>query len=134
MFEIVPHMADVRLEVSAPSLEELFTEAMRGMYAVMRGSAPRTAPTVHRRINVVDSADGTALLVDFLNEVLHRAHVGGEMYRDVRFTRFEPATLTAELAGTAGAEFEEDIKAVTYHEADVRLGGKAWKTTLVFDL
>ena len=132
MFELVHHTADVRLRVSADSVEDLFRDAVRGMYAVMRGE--RGSETVTRVISVDDSADTTSLLVDFLNEVLNRSQIGREMFEEVRFTRFEPLSLTAELTGTAPAEFEEDVKAVTYHEAEVRLEDGAWTTMLVFDL
>ena len=133
MFELVHHTADVRLRVEAPTVEDLFRDAVRGMYAVMRGS-PAAGERVQRTIAVDDSADTTALLVDFLNEVLNRAHIGRELFDSVTFTRFEERSLTAELTGTADAEFEEDVKAVTYHEAEVRFVNDRWQTMLVFDL
>jgi SHS2 domain-containing protein len=118
--------------VRAGAPEDLFRDAMRGMYAVMRGSNGTTHVT--RTIAVDDSADTTSLLVDFLNEVLHSAHVDKQMFDDVTFKRFEETSLTAEVTGTAPAEFEEDVKAVTYHEAEVRFVDGGWETMLVFDL
>lgn len=132
MFELIHHTADVRVRVTADSLEELFRDAVRGMYAVMRGEG-EGAPVV-REIAVDESADTTSLLVDFLNEVLNRAHIGRELFDEVTFTRFEETSLTAQLRGIAPAEFEEDVKAVTYHEAEVRLENGTWTTMLVFDL
>lgn len=118
--------------MTSGSLEDLFRDAVHGLYAVMRGE--HASETVTRVISVDESADTTALLVDFLNEVLNRAQIAGEMFSEIRFARFEPLSLTAELTGTAPAEFEEDVKAVTYHEADVRREGGGWTTMLVFDL
>ncbi len=132
MFELIHHTADVRLRVSSGTLEDLFRDAVHGMYAVMRGE--RGSTPVTRMISVDESADTTSLLVDFLNEVLNRAQIGREMFDEIRFTRFEPLSLTAELTGTTPAEFEEDVKAVTYHEADVRRESGGWTTMLVFDL
>ena len=134
MYEVAQHIADVRLLVSAASVEELFAEAVRGMYAVMRGVPAPGAQPVQRTIAVDDSADRTALLVDFLNDVLHRTHVGREMFDRVTFTRFEDVSLTATLTGIAPASFDEDVKAVTYHEADVVVLHGVWQTTLVFDI
>jgi SHS2 domain-containing protein len=134
MYELAQHIADVRLLVSASSLEELFRDAVRGMYAVMRGAPAAEARRVERVIRVEDSADRTALLVDFLNEVLQRAHVARELFDDLTFTHFEDVTLEATLTGVAPAEFDEDVKAVTYHEADVRERENVWHTTLVFDI
>jgi SHS2 domain-containing protein len=134
MYELAQHIADVRLLVSGGSLEELFRDAVRGMYAVMRGTPAPDAQPVRRTITVEDSADRTALLVDFLNEVLHRSHVAREMFDDVTFTRLEELSLEATLTGTAPADFDEDVKAVTYHEADVVEREGVWHTTLVFDI
>ena len=132
MFELIQHTADVRVRVTAPSMEELFGDAVRGMYAVMRGAAGGTR--IEREIVVEDSADRTALLIDFLNEVLARAHIGRELFDSVTFLRLDETSLAAKLTGSGPAEFEEDVKAVTYHEADVRLAGGEWTTMLVFDL
>ncbi|HEX2120088.1 MAG TPA: archease, partial [Thermoanaerobaculia bacterium] len=100
---------------------------------VMRGDAAGGA-RVTRTLAVHDSADTTSLLVDFLNEVLGRAHVAGELFEEVAFTRFDATSLDATLTGLASASFEEDVKAVTYHEAEVRRDGVGWETVVVFDL
>lgn len=134
MYELAQHTADVRLLVSAASLEELFRDAVRGMYAVMRGAPAPDARRVERIITVEDSADRTALLVDFLNELLHRAHVAREMFDEVIFTRLDDVTLQATVTGLAPATFDEDVKAVTYHEADVHERENVWHTTLVLDI
>lgn len=137
MFELIPHTADIRLRVTAPTLQDLFRDAMSGMYAVMRaepGPRPMQRTPVQRTIRVHDSADTTSLLVDFLNEVLHRAHVGREMFTAAAFARFDATSLDATLTGVTPASFEEDVKAVTYHEAEVRRDGEGWTTMLVFDI
>lgn len=134
MYELAQHTADVRLLVSAVSVEDLFRDAVRGMFAVMRAQPTAGAVPVRRVIAVEDSADRTALLVDFLNEVLHRAHVAQEVFHDVAFSRLSDVSLEATLGGLAPASFEEDVKAVTYHEAEVRKEENVWRTTLVFDL
>jgi SHS2 domain-containing protein len=133
VYQIENHVADVRLRVRAHSLEELFRDAMRGMYALMRPELEQVAP-VTRTIAVEESADLTSLLVDFLNEVLHRAHVGREVFHDATFTRFDETNVTVTVTGIAPASFEEDIKAVTYHEAEVRQEEGEWTTMLVFDI
>lgn len=122
----------MRVRVAAPSVEELFRDAVRGLYAAMH--AHGGGEPVARAISVHESADTTALLVDFLNEVLHRAHVGGEMFDEVVFTRLEELSLEASVSGIAGVSFDEDVKAVTYHEAEVRFEDGAWTTMLVFDI
>ena len=134
MYELIPHIADVRLRVEAATCEELFLDAMRGMFAVMHGRAGEGARTVRRRIAVEESADLTYLLVDFLNEILQRAHVAREMFESAAFIRLTDESVEADVSGFAPAEFDEDVKAVTYHEAEVRHENGLWSTMLVFDI
>ncbi|PYQ25746.1 MAG: hypothetical protein DMF56_26540 [Acidobacteria bacterium] len=132
MFEIIDHIADVRLRVRASSLQELFADAMRGMFAVMHAQPGETR--VEHSVVVHEAADTTSLLVDFLNEVLHRAHVAHEMFDAAHFTRLDATSCEATLSGFASATFDEDVKAVTYHEAEVHKTGDEWTTMLVFDI
>jgi SHS2 domain-containing protein len=129
--QIVEHTADIRLRVEGSSLAELFREAILGMYEIMRarGGSGAVARTV-----ALDAPDTTILLVDFLNEILSRAHIAGEIFDSARFERLSATEVRAELSGLAAAEFDQDIKAVTYHEADVRESNGLWSTTLVFDI
>ncbi len=135
MFEILQHTADVRLRVSAPTMEGLFRDAMRGMFAIMlrdSGFGIRDSGGAAARV-VVESADRTALLVDFLSAVLSRAHIDRMAFYDANFDRLTETELAADLTG-APTQFEHDIKAVTYHEAEVRLAEGKWETMLVFDI
>ena len=134
MFEILQHTADVRLRVVSPAIEDLFRDAMKGMFAIMgRDSRWGTRDSVASVRIVVDSVDRTSLLVDFLNAVLSRAHIEHVSFEDVTFERLTETDVDARVAG-GPARFEHDIKAVTYHEADVRQTGSGWETMLVFDI
>jgi len=132
--EFLEHTADVRMRVTGRSLEELFSAAVAGVMDLL---APQSLGRgqASRRTVAVAAADETALLVDFLNQVLLQAQVHRERYERVAFTRLSGRELTAELQGWPVQAFGGDIKAVTYHEADVRrseAGG--WETNLVFDI
>ena len=130
MFEILQHTADVRLRVTASTLEELFADALRGLMAVMHGTASAGARTEEIEL---DSVDITALLVDFLNEALVRAHVHRRSFTGASFAALTETHVAATLTSVPAA-FEEDVKAVTYHEAEVRRDGDGWTTMLVLDI
>ena len=131
MRRIIDHTADVRLRVEAESLEELFNEAVRGMYEIMQAGGGDASV---KRTITLDAPDTTTLLVDFLNEVLSRAHIGREMFDSLHYERLTATELRVRLAGRTPAQFDHDIKAVTYHEADVQRSSGVWTTTLVFDI
>ena len=131
VFEIVQHTADVRLRVSASTIEELFRDALRGLTAVMRPSAGGSPIT---RTIQVEALDRTALLIDFLGDALLRTHIDYAAFDDVVFTTLTDVAVDAQLSGFAPVEFDEDVKAVTYHEANVRFEHGLWMTTIVLDI
>ena len=132
MIEILPHTADVRVRISAGSLAELFSEAMKAMFIVLAPGEPE-GPEVHLRFEV-DSSDRTTLLVDLLNEILVAALTRKEAY-DALSVEFRGATtLSATARGRGVRAFGDDVKAVTYHEAEVREEGGTWSSLLVFDV
>lgn len=131
-FEVLEHTADLRVKASGRTAEELFRNALRGMAHVMK---PDAASHDTRRPFALDAADETALLVDFLNEALYSANVHKEVYTDVEFHSMSPVHAEGELIGTAVEEFDKDIKAATYHEAQVRVTPDGWReVTVVFDI
>ncbi len=132
-YEIAKHTADLRMKVEGKTPEELFAEALRGMMGVLKEGSERGEK--RKRKIAVQSGDRTSLLVDFLNEALAAAQINREVYDRAVFRRFSETELEAELEGAAVGSFDEDIKAVTYHEADVRRNEKGeWETGLVFDI
>lgn len=133
-YEVIAHTADLRLKVRGTDPEDLFREALKGMMGVLKADT-KHMPTPVRQTVAIEAADRTALLVDFLSAALSRAQISREVYTDVQFRHFTERALEAELIGAKVSEFDEDIKAVTYHEADVRKNERAeWETTLVFDI
>jgi SHS2 domain-containing protein len=132
MWRIDQHTADVRLRVSAPSLQALFADAMHALVEVMH-PLEVTTENVSADIDLAAS-DSTALLVDFLNDVLTRAHIERAAFRHIRFAALAETSLRATVAGARCGRFEEDVKSVTYHEAQVVRDGANWTVTLVLDI
>jgi len=133
-FEFLPHTADVRMNVSGKSLEELFCDALRGTMQFLSPNAQENAARVQHTIEI-SSPDVTALLVDFLNAALSSAQENKETYADVTIKDLAATHVSATVSGYPVQSFGNDIKAVTYHEADVHKNEKGeWKTTIVFDI
>ena len=132
-YEIVPHIADVRLKASGKTPEELFSEALKGMMSIAKPAVKNSAEPARRHINIA-SPDQTALLIDFLNEALSLSQIHKEAYTVVRFPRFSETNLEAELEGKP-AVFGEDIKAVTYHGAEIIKTDKGdYEVMILFDI
>ena len=72
-FELIEHTADVRLKIEASTLEELFEVALSGMAEIIKKDVCQNECSIQKEINL-NSIDSTALLVDFLSEVLSISH------------------------------------------------------------
>jgi SHS2 domain-containing protein len=133
VYEMLEHTADVRLRVWGSTRDELFASALSGLMHVLGPARTEGAVVRSRRVRL-EAEDQSFLLVDFLNEALWLAQVHRESYDAVRFSLLDDSRVEAELSGHEVASFAEDVKAVTYHEADVREHEGGWETTLVLDV
>ena len=133
VFTIQQHTADIRIVVVSATVEKLFEDALLGLMDVI-GAGSMAGETVPEEI-AIESVDRTALLVDFLNDALLRCHLRKQRFAAARFASLTATSLVATLDAVPGGDFHEDVKAVTYHEADVkqRADGR-WATTLVLDI
>ena len=132
MIEILEHTADIRLRITAATREDLFREALRGTIALLQ---PQRGDRKVQRDVRIEASDLTALLVDFLNEALSNAHARREAYDDARISSLTDNRVEARLLGTEAIAFGADVKAVTYHEADIRRDAHGqWYTILVYDI
>lgn len=133
-YAFLEHTADIRMRVTGKTLDELFQDALLGMVKVMNPRQSQTKQIIKRHI-ATEAPDPTALLVDFLSDALAWMHSEREAYTRVQFQTISEHALKVELEWYKTESFGEDIKAVTYHEADVRkdASGK-WSTMIVFDI
>ena len=106
----------------------------RSFILFIKKDSPSYKEKVRRSIKI-ESPDITALLVDFLSDALSLSQINREIYNKVRFVYFSETLLDAELEGVKVGSFDRDIKAVTYHEANIKeLNEGAYSTLLVFDI
>ena len=135
-YKVIGHTADIRLKVWGLTEKELFRDALLGMmYIIKMQNSKSKNQNLRKRTIKIEADDVTALLVDFLNEALYQSHTNKEIYNEVKFNQLTDKNLETELIGFSVREFDEDIKAVTYHEAEIkkRPDGQ-FETTLIFDI
>lgn len=132
-----PHTADVRLKVTGGTRGDVFRLALEAMAELMKENFCRTGREDFFREEKLElkSIDGTSLLVDFLSEVLTLSHINKSIYCEVIFEALTETEIRASVRGKATDRFDKDIKAVTYHEAELKINEKRqWESILVFDL
>ena len=130
-FQEQPHTADWALAVWAPDLIGLLQQAARGMYALMQARL-QAEPREAYRFEIA-APDRETLLVTFLSELLYFTQRD-----DVAFDQFalhyDGQRLIAEAEGAPIETLAKEIKAVTYHNLDVRLTERGLEATIVFDV
>lgn len=134
-FEEIAHTADWALRVWADDLDGLFTEAARGMNA-LSGAKQAEGPQVKRTFTA-EATDAESLLVTFLSELVYAAEQD-----QLTFTRFHVETfesskmlnLRVEMEGGKIAALDKSIKAVTYHNLQIRQTGRGYEVEIVFDV
>lgn len=134
-YKILEHTADLKIAIQGKSLEDLFAEAALAMMDLMKPENFQEQKDSTQREISLTSLDETTLLIDFMSEVLLLANINKEIYTKIVFKEFSSSSLEATLEGIPISEFKEDIKAVTYHEADVKENSDGtWETIIIFDV
>jgi SHS2 domain-containing protein len=132
-YEILEHKADLKIRAFGKTKKELFKNMLLGMSENQKPKI-KDKKKIKREIKI-KSLDPSSLLVDFLSKVLYYNQTDGEIYNDVKFTKFTETELKVELSGYKVERIGEDIKAVTYHGLDVKQNeGGSWQATVLFDI
>ncbi len=132
-FEILEHRADLKIRAFGKTKEELFLNMLLGMAESQRPKI-KGEEKIKRPIKI-KSLDLSALLVDFLSEALYLSQVNKEAYLNLIFKKFSSHELEGELIGQKVERFSEDIKAVTYHNLELkRIKNGIWEGTVLFDM
>ena len=143
-YEILEHTGDVKIKAYGKSKEELFQNAMEGMFKILNPKSPASirrrgeadkGQNPKRRIVRIESSDSNVLLVDFLSEINYLRQIHSEIYNELKFMKFSDTVLQAKFQGREVEEFGEEIKAVTFHKLDIRQNKEGiWETSIIFDV
>lgn len=126
----IEHTADWAIVVDAPNRVALFLEAARAMYAL--AGCELGEGDVRETIEV-DGPDDEALLVGFLGELLFRLDVRHQAFAEIAL-ELDGEHLRAELRGAPVTRIVKTIKAVTFHDLQIRETPDGVETTIVFDV
>ena len=135
-FESFGTTADVGIMAWGETLEELFANTARGMFALMvEVGTVRPAGVLPIE---AQGSDLPSLLVAWLNELLYRCETEEWAPLDVRGVAVEGGRASGDLVGEpaeAGRHrFKGVVKAATYHLLECQKDGNRWRARVVFDV
>jgi SHS2 domain-containing protein len=136
-FNIFGTTADEGMELWADSIEGIFESAVEGFASILVGNPKEVSPREERKIKV-SGEDETELLVGFVNEMifLFDAHKWiPSLAKEIRLSPgWVEAILKGERYNPAKHPPAVEVKAATYHLAEVKEMEGLWKATVVVDL
>jgi len=128
----IEHTADWELHVWAPDLSALFVQAARGMYA-LSGTRLQDEPRRSKFLEL-SASDLESLLVVFLEELLflgEQEQIGFDRFDDMKLNQNR---IEVRLEGAPILLQFKEIKAVTYHNLEIRETKQGYEVNIVFDV
>jgi SHS2 domain-containing protein len=135
-YRVFDHTADLGVEVTAATVEELYAGAAFALFDLLTDlSAVRAG--IAREI-IVTGEDPADLLVNFLREVLYMWNGRGFLIKTCLIREATQQRVKAILRGETfdsdRHRIKQEIKAVTYHQASVCETDEGWAAKVVFDV
>lgn len=130
--EEVEHTADRAFRVRGRNLAELLENSARTITA-LDGEPPAGESGVRREIEIAGH-DRETLLVNWLNEILYLEQTHREFYDHFLLSNVTDIHLRAQLNGRRLRHSVTSIKAVTFHNLQVRETSDGLEATIVVDV
>ena len=136
MFETFDHTADLGLRIRAASLDELFADAGRALFATVVEDPALIEPREQRTIEIAGK-EREYLLFDWLKELLYR--FDAEHFLCARFdvhVRDDglSATVCGEPLDWDRHVLGHEVKAITYHGLKVEQMPDGWLAEVIVDI
>jgi len=135
-FEILDHTADIGIIVHGENLKALFENAGEAFFHLIT-DLRKVRRRTERRINLGgESLD--RLMVDWLSELLYLHDVENLLFKGFDVESVGEDGLRAIVKGEPFQEgvhvIKTEVKAVTYHQIEVRQENGRWRAQVIFDL
>jgi SHS2 domain-containing protein len=135
-FEIFDHTADAGIRIYAPTMPELLAPAGQGLYTLIGELVP-TGEAQPLTFDLKDS-DAPVLLHDYLTELLVLFECDWRMVNSVDVSAFTNerlnATVFTALVDNKRSVYHHEVKAITYHELDIRTIPGGYEATIIVDI
>lgn len=135
-FEVLDHTADIGIVVHGEDLKALFGNAGEAFFHLIT-DLRKVKPRVERRVNIGgESLD--RLMVDWLSELLYLHDVENLLFKAFEIDSVGEDGLKAIVKGEPFQEgvhmIKTEVKAVTYHQLEVRREKRGWRARIILDL
>jgi SHS2 domain-containing protein len=138
MYEVFDHTADIGLRIQAATLEELFVDSARGLFALIVNNPDDVRPKESVEVSLAGNKDELDyLFFDWLNELLFLFDSRQLLLSEFAVRLSDAgvqATVHGERFDPARHRLEHELKAITYHGLKVEQIGEQWTAEVVLDI
>src|SRR4030043_1900235 len=135
-FEILDHTADIGIIVYGEDLNSLFQNAGEAFFHLIT-DLKKVRLRTERKIEI-GGESLERLMVDWLNELLYLHDVENLLFKRFNVESVGEEGLKAKVKGEFFQEgvhvIKTGVKAVTYHQLEVRQEKEGWRARIIFDL
>jgi SHS2 domain-containing protein len=132
VYRWVEHTAELKLEIDASTLEELFADALDAFEELVGGD-PAGEPARHEVFVLAEGPDPASLLVEWIEELVFLAETEDFVPERLVSLQLGDSELRAEVAGRRGRPAHL-VKAVTHHDLSVEEREDGWHAGVVLDV
>ena len=135
-YEIFDHTADMGVRVFGRTVEEVFVNAAYALFDQWT-DLRKVRKQISQEISVQGS-DREDLLIRWLGELLFLGESRGFLFKEFTIRRLDSTSLKAiargEIFDPSRHCFKTEIKAVTYHQVEVKEADGKWEGRVIFDV
>jgi len=139
-YEFLEHVSDAYVAAYGKTLEEAFQNAAEAMFQTMIET--RTVTLALEEIVTVEGSDREALLYNWLETLLLKFDIEGKVYSKFEVEKIEKkeggfalkATIRGELYNANKHKPKVDVKAVTYHQMEIKEHEGGCELKFILDL
>jgi len=140
-FEFLDHPTDLKIRVQAESLSGLFCRLCEAIACTQLGKTegakiiflPKGKKKCFRDKIELEASDTESLLVEFANEIISLSDANNLIYTKCKIDLLTNNQIRATIMGIKRKKYL-DIKAATYHDAELIKIGNRWVFTLLMDI
>ena len=136
-FSLLDHTADMGILVRGINIKSLFEEAAKSMMYIMITYPPDLKKTHAVKVSIRGN-DLPDLMVRWLGEILYLFHGEKAVVTRITISSISRTMLEASLKTVPFDsnlyDIRYELKAVTYHQAQVTRKDKYWEARFIFDL
>jgi len=130
-YEILDHPADLKIKAYGKNLEELFNNILLAMAEAMEPVS--ISEEISRGVDI-KSRNLESLLIDFLSDVIYETDLNNAVFKKLEVSKLTDQELEGKISGPKIKNFKTEIKAVTWHDLEIKKINSLWQATVVFDI